>query len=60
VHGFDGRWWQRLGHVANAAADQPFCGVGVLLAKNLYAPGDFGKEIAGLKFEIVVVQVSHW
>ena len=43
VHGLDGRGRQRLGHVANAAADQPFCGVGVLLAKDPDAPSDFGE-----------------
>ena len=48
---------QRLGHVANAQADQVF--VRVLLLKGADAPGDVGKQIAGLQLGVVGIDADH-
>ena len=59
MHRGDDRRRQRLGHVADAAANQPLGRIRIRLAKFAHPPRDLGKEIAGLELEIVVVQVSH-
>jgi hypothetical protein len=41
---------QRLGHVADAAADQPFGGFRVRFAKSFHAASDLGEEVAGFEF----------
>ena len=55
VHGGDDGGRQRLGHVADAAADEAFGGFGIRVAKRLHAPADFGKQITGFELEIIVV-----
>lgn len=50
---------ERLGDIADAAADEAFGGVGVGVAEGFHAPADFGKEVAGFEFEVVVVEVGH-
>ena len=46
-----------LGHIANAQADQVF--VRGLLLKGADAPGDVGKQIAGLQLGVVGVDADH-
>ena len=48
---------QRLGHIASAQADQVL--VRVLLLKGTDAPGDVGKQIAGLQLGVVGVDADH-
>ncbi len=50
---------QRLGHVADSAADQPFCGLGIRFAKLFHPPPDLGKKVTRLELEIIFVQVGH-
>lgn len=50
---------ERLGHIADAATDQARGGGRVRIAKHFHAPADFGEEVAGLEFEIIVVEISH-
>ena len=50
---------QRLGHVADAAADEALGGLRIRGAKGIHPAGDFGKEIAGAELEVVVVEQSH-
>jgi len=59
VHGGDGGGRQRFGHVANAAADKAFGGLGVRVAERLHAPADFRKEITSFELEIIVVEQCH-
>ena len=55
VHGGDDGGRQRLGHVADAAADEALGGLGIRVAKRLHAPADFREKITGFEFEIIVV-----
>ena len=59
VHRGDDGGRQRLGHIADAAADEAFGGFRIRVAKRLHAPADFGKQIAGFEFEIIVVEKCH-
>ena len=59
MQGRDDGGRQRLGHVANAAADDALGGVGIGVAKGFDAPADFRKEVAGFEFEKIVVELGH-
>ena len=59
VHRLDRRRRERLGDVADAAADDVRRGCRIRVAKFLHPPGDLGKEIAGLELEVIFVEISH-
>ena len=59
MHGINGSARQRLGHVADAAADEIVGGVRIAIGELLHAPADLGKEIAGLQLEVIFVQERH-
>ena len=59
LHRFDRRARERFGHVADSATDQALARFGVRFAKFAYPSCYFGKKIAGLKLEIIFVQISH-
>jgi hypothetical protein len=59
VHGHQHGGRQRFGDVPNPAADQPLGGFRIAVAEHFHAPGNLWKQIAGLQFEIIVIQVSH-
>ena len=50
---------ERLGDIADAAADHAGGGFGIRLGEGLHASRDFGKEVAGLELEIVGVKGRH-
>ena len=50
---------QRLGHIADAAADQPLRRFGIRIAKGFHAAGDFGEKVTGFELEVIVVEESH-
>jgi len=59
VHGRQRGAGQRLGHIADAAADEALGRIGIGVAKRLHAPPDLGEEITGLEFKVIVVEESH-
>ena len=59
VHRGDDGGRQRFRHVADAAADESLGGVGIRVAKHFHAPADFGKQITGFEFQIIVVEQCH-
>jgi hypothetical protein len=59
VQGGDDGGRQRLGHIADAAADEALRGLGIGVAERLHAPADFREKITGFELEIIVVQVCH-
>src|SRR5947209_16313893 len=59
MHRVDCSARQRLGHIADAAADQVLRRVRMAIDKLLHPPSYLGKEIAGLELKIYFVEVSH-
>ncbi len=59
VHGRADGLGQRLGHIADAAADQALRGLGIGLREDLHAAGDFGEEVTGFELVVVFVDVGH-
>ena len=59
VHRVAHRRGQRLGHVADAAADHALRRLRICGGESLHAPGDLGKEVAGLELEVVFVEEGH-
>ena len=59
VHRCDHGLRQRLGDIADPAANDALRGLGIRLPKSLHPPGDLGKEITGLELEIVFIQQNH-
>jgi hypothetical protein len=55
MHRGDDRWRQRLGHVADAAANQTPGRFRIRRAKFGYPASDLGKKIAGLELQVIVV-----
>src|SRR5215469_7553257 len=58
-HRIDCRTWQRFSDVPDSASNQSLGGFRIGFAKFANPPRDLRKQIAGLKFEIVFVQISH-
>ena len=56
-HGVAAGFWQRLGDVADAEADDRRLRVG--LAEGLHPPGDLWKQVASLELEVVAVDLGH-
>src|SRR6266481_1670593 len=59
LHGFDGRARERLRHVTDSASNQPLGCFRISFTKFAHSACDFRKQISGLKFEIILVQISH-
>ena len=57
VHGRDDRRRQRFGDVTDSQSNH--VGVGVGLDERVDPATDFGKEVAGLELQIVVVELGH-
>ncbi|HTD14071.1 MAG TPA: hypothetical protein VK673_02775, partial [Chthoniobacterales bacterium] len=59
VHGLNDCGWKRLRNVPDSATHQGFPQVRMFVAERANSASDFWKEVAGFKFEIVIVKVSH-
>ena len=59
VHGGHHGRGQWLGHIADAAADQPFGGIRMGIAERLHPAPDFREQVAGLEFQVIVVEQCH-
>ncbi|MFM1945042.1 MAG: hypothetical protein RI897_4024 [Verrucomicrobiota bacterium] len=55
----DGGLGQGFCDVADPAADEFTGGVGVGFGECFDAPGDFGEEVAGFEFQVVIVDLCH-
>lgn len=59
VHGLSRCLGQRLGDIADAAADDALLCIGVGLDECVYAALDFGEQVAGGEFQIMLVNEDH-
>lgn len=59
MHRFDaggGKWFR---HIADSATDETLCRLWVGFVEGRDATPDFGKKVAGLEFEEIVVNACH-
>jgi hypothetical protein len=59
VHGPPGGGWQRLGDVANAAANQPSGCLWICVGERFDAAAYLGKKISRLELKVVRVEMCH-
>jgi hypothetical protein len=59
LHCFDRSARERLGHVTDSASNQPLGCFRIGFAKFAHSARDFRKQIAGLKLEIIFVEIRH-
>jgi hypothetical protein len=60
LHRFDSSGRERLGNITDSAADQAPGAFRMSVAEFAHAPRHLWKEIAGLKLQVILVQVSHY